>query len=752
MPDPVSAESLQKPNPRDAVGLTLILLLEVFVFMGAVFGIALTDAIEAKATAETLTASKLVSRQNTLLERISADLAQIETMVKKKDPERATVAADLDAAATQFGAALGALKSGGPVTLDGSGSAPVQAHALTSAVAVQNLQQAQTTWSEVSPAIAAVAGNPADKTNVLAAAEQLAGAKAGLTNSLDAIQADVGGSGSANSRNVTMRDWLFRLAIVMVLALVITLFRRVSRSRRQLETYAKSLENRTEEAIDASRQLAEAKAGTDRIMETVDRGLFLIGPDLRIQGQYSRELERIFRTPELDGYNLLNVLQRLLTERMFEISREYLALLFDRKKKERTVLRVNPLAEVEVHFANPAGGFDTKFLNFTFRRIIDGDEVTRVFVAVSDITDRVRLERQLRESESRKERQFEFLLGVLHVDAKSLDDFLKTANEQIAVMNDALRASDFASSTDGRMDLLRKRLDIVYRAVHTVKGNAAMLQLSYFIRVCDGFEGKIVQLRDRRALGGDDFLSIVMAQAELRQDLEELQELRERFVGLGRMPVAAREVLTHKAAASGDVVGSISNFALQIGDRLRKEVRVEAGGFDTDGLNDEVQRTIKDVLIQLTRNSLIHGIEPPQLREALGKPRVATLTIRQLANAPGNAFSFSFRDDGRGLDPNHIRERAVAKQIVSPQIAATMSDEQLVALIFRPGFSTLDEPVADGGRGIGMNVIKEAIVDKLGGRLGLNSEPGRFTEFSFSIPLERRSRAVRSGVAALAHS
>ncbi len=749
MSDPASVESLQKPNPRDAVGLTLILLLEVFVFMAAVFGIALTDAMEAKTTAETLTATKLVSRQGTLIERIAADLAQLQA-APKKDPGREAIATDLASSATLFGATLGALQNGGQV--DGPAGTPVQVRALTSPVAVQNLQQARTYWSPLVPALAAVQSDPSDKAVVLDALHQTGAAKVGISGAVNATLADIGGPAGQNSRETSLRNWLFRLAIVMVLALVVTLFRRVSRSRRQLETYAQSLENRTSEAVDASRQLAEAKAGTDRIMETVDRGLFLIGSDLRIQGQYSRELERIFRTPELDGYNLLNVLQRLLTERMFEISREYLALLFDKKKKERTVLRVNPLAEVEVHFANPAGGFDTKFLNFTFRRIIDNNEVSRVFVAVSDITDRVRLERQLRESEARKERQFEFLLGVLHVDAKSLDDFLKTANEQIAVMNDALRASDFASSSDGRMELLRKRLDVVYRAVHTVKGNAAMLQLSYFIRVCDGFEGKIVQLRDRRALGGDDFLSIVMAQAELRQDLEELQELRERFVGLGRMPVAAREVLSHKAAEAGDIIGSISSYATQIGDRLRKEVRVEAAGFDTEGLSDEVQRTIKDVLIQLTRNSLIHGIEPPQLREALGKPRVATLTVRQLANAQGNAFTFSFRDDGRGLDPSHIRDRAVAKQVVSPQVAATMSDEQLVALIFRPGFSTLEESTTDGGRGIGMNVIKEAIVDKLGGRLGLNSEPGRFTEFSFSIPLERRTKAANNGVAALAQA
>jgi two-component system, chemotaxis family, sensor kinase CheA len=359
----------------------------------------------------------------------------------------------------------------------------------------------------------------------------------------------------------------------------------------------------------------------------------------------------------------------------------------------------------------------------------------------------------LRESEARKERQFEFLLGVLHVEPKALDDFLKTADEQTEVMNDALRASDFATSSAGRMDLLRQRLEVVYRAVHTIKGNASMLQLSYFMKVCDNFESKIVQLRDRRALGGDDFLSIVMAQAELRQDLEELQELRERFVGLGRTsPIPERTAAALKPAQKTDLAANISAFASQIAERTGKEVRVVAEGFDTAGLPDTVQRTIKDVVIQLARNSVTHGIEGPDLRVSLGKPRAGTLTIRGIASAGANAFAFSFRDDGRGLDPQHIRDRAVSKGLIAPALAASLTDEQVVALIFRSGFSTADEATADAGRGIGMNVIKEAIVDKLGGRLSLSSEPGKFTEFSFSVPLKAPDAKASDGVTALAYS
>ncbi|HEY0798134.1 MAG TPA: ATP-binding protein, partial [Candidatus Baltobacteraceae bacterium] len=443
------------------------------------------------------------------------------------------------------------------------------------------------------------------------------------------------------------------------------------------------------------------------------------------------------RLPELAGYNFVNILQRLLTERMFNTSRDYLALLFDKTKKERTVLKVNPLDEVEVNFANPEGGFISKFLSFSFRRIVENGEITRVFIAVSDVTDRVQLERQLRESEQRKERQFEFLLGILHVDPPQLDDFLKTAKEQVAAMNDALRAQDFATASSGQMDMLRQRLDIVYRSVHNIKGNAAMLRLQYFTKICDQFEARIVDLKNRSALGGDDFLSVVIAQSELRQDLDELQELREKFVGVGKlsslMPELAAAAEAH-ASGNDEIVASIGGLAMQIGMKGSKEVRVDAAGFDTRTLPDEKRRIVKDVLIQLTRNSMTHGVEEGRLREALGKPRTATITIRHIQGPP-NSFGFTFRDDGRGLDPTRIREAAVGRGIISPEAGAAMPDGDIVGLIFQPGFSTAEESSTDAGRGMGMNVIKEAIVDKCGGEIGVNSEPGQFTEFTFLIPL-----------------
>jgi signal transduction histidine kinase len=720
------------PAPaRQPLVLTLVLLVEVAIFAVALVWIAVINSQEAAQTTLNVNEAKLAARQSALSERISADLAAMQ-IDPPDDARNADAATDIAHTFDLLSATQHAFEVGGKTT-DLSGK-EISIPPLSSYGEQQTLAQIDRQLGDLRFSLGAFSIPDHLPRDTASRAHDAEARFAGLTDQTNALAAQVSTDGGT-TQSGGLRDWLFRLAILMVLAMVGTLFERVSRGRQQVEAYAEDLSIKREEAEAATRQLADAKASTDLIMETVDRGLFLIRPDFRIDGQYSRELEKIFRTPNLNGYNFLNVLQTLLTERTFEISKDYLGLLFDRKKKERTVLRVNPLSEVEVHFANPAGGFDSKFLNFTFRRIVEGGNVPRVFVAVSDITERVRLERELRESEAKKERQFEFLLGVLHVEPRQLDDFLATAREQVGLMNDALRASDFAQTGGSRMDLLRQRLDVVYRAVHTIKGNASMLKLSYFQKICDGFEAKIVSLRDRRALSGDDFLAVVIAQSELRQDIEELQDLRERFVGVGRVTVA-KEMLAAVppgVSSGGDVIAGINALAVTIADRTGKQVTIDAKGFSEEGLADEVRRAAKDVLIQLTRNAVAHGIESPEERAMAGKEPVATLAVRTRRTADGIAFSF--RDDGRGLDPTFIREKAVERKLVSPRAAASMTDQQVVALIFRSGFSTADDATTDSGRGIGMNVIKEIVVDRFGGRLTLNSDPGKFTEFGFELPL-----------------
>jgi two-component system chemotaxis sensor kinase CheA len=735
------------PNaPREAptsqVWLTIGLVVLVLLFTGALFGTVLVNAAITVHTQSNLKLVNVAARQSDLVERVTKDLLQLQLALRNNQPTRAIIA-DLSDAGILFETSFKAFQSGGRTT-DLAGT-PIIVPALRTDQQTTAQAQVQAIWSPLHDKIAALIASPTPSPALVddAAAYALV-AEARLSNLTSNIALSVERTAAQSAQDLTfIRNLLIGLAVLCVVLIVAILFARVSESQAQIQVYASTLELRAEELAESTRALAEAKQGADLIMSTVHQGLFLIGPDHRIESQYSRDCEEIFRMKDLAGYNFLNILQRILTERMFNTSRDYVGLLFDPKKKERAVLKVNPLDEVEVNFPHPEGGFISKYLAFSFRRIVEDGQITRVFIAVNDVTDRMLLEQRLRVSEHKKERQFELLLGILHVEPRLLDEFIAGAQARTKEINDALRAQDFAGASSGQMDMLRGRLDVVFRCVHNIKGNAAALSLEYFQKTCESFEQKIVELRSRPSLGGDDFLAIVIAESELRADLDELQDLREKLSGIQRAhggPITATVAGARAEAAPqsrDDVVDTVKALAQSLALKLAKDVRVDADGFDTRGLPPELRRSVKDVLIQLARNSLAHGIESPGMREASGKPKRALIEIKPLPALPAGSFGFIFRDDGNGLDPVAIGERAVELGLLSREEAARSDESQVARLIFAPGFTTANGSTTDAGRGIGMDVVKHIIVDECGGEIGVRSDPGRYCQFTFVLPLLR---------------
>ncbi|MGH7727399.1 MAG: ATP-binding protein [Vulcanimicrobiaceae bacterium] len=755
----MSANELAAPaiTTKRSVLFTILLMCGVLLFTFALFGIVLTNVRSSIRSNAGLTATAVASRQAALAQEISRDLYQIGEERRAKAP-LAQTQSDLITAASDFEATARAYVGGG-TTVDPLTGKAVTIEKPSDPEAVAFAGRILANWETLKAALGPIArGTPtlAELAEAEATAQATSSSLVGDANAFALrIQSDLA---AELHRLDVLRSTLTALAVLCFVLIVGSLFARVSETQRQVGAYAEDLEHRNRELDRSARELYDAKTNSDLIMDTVNQGLFLIDGKFLIQGQYSRELEGILRMPNLAGFNFLNILQRLLTERMFNTSKDYLDLLFDVRRRERTVLKVNPLDEIEVNFPNPQGGFSSKFLNFSFRRIVEGGEIKRVFVAVSDITDRVQLERELRQSEAKKEKQFELLLGILHVEPRALDDFVSVALAQVHEMNDALRAQDFATANAGTMDLLRKRLDVVFRCVHSIKGHAALLKLEYFLKTCEEFERKISELKNRSALGGDDFLSIVIMQSDLRVDLDELQELRTRFLGIsaglvaragGESPVpnALREI---NGASNGlapneprcPLGNDVASLAQTLAERLGKPVRVEAAEFDSRGFPEEHRLMLKDVLIQLTRNAMTHGIEEGGLRDALRKPATAVITLK---NVPGasDSFGFAFRDDGAGLNPTKIKRRAVEQGLLSEDEALHYRDADAAVLIFSDGFSTAGDVSVDAGRGMGMSVIKHNIVDRLGGEIFIDSEPGKFTQFTFLVPRVAAGQLVR---------
>jgi two-component system, chemotaxis family, sensor kinase CheA len=531
-----------------------------------------------------------------------------------------------------------------------------------------------------------------------------------------------------------IRETGLGLDIYVGLALVVgaglLLWNRVRAERRRLEDINSKISAQ-------SSSLAIAKAETDRIMETVQEGLFLVDEKGTIGDYHSRALIGIFKQDEFAGYNFFNFLQRLLSEKMFNTTKDYFSLLFDHTKKEKTVLKVNPLIEIEVNFPNPEGGFINRYLGFSFRRILEGGKVVRIFVAVRDITKQVELEKKLRESEKHKERQLSILLGIVHISPPELASFDKLVDSELETINKTLRAEDIAAASSTHMDTLRERLKIVFRSVHNIKGNAALLKLAYFQKAATEFEAKIAELQEKQRLSGDDFLSIVICEAQLRDDLTDLQDLREKLAGLRSFSPggstgggATANISTQAAALAENLQGLVEEAARD----LEKASTLSVDQFAIHTVSFGRVELVRDVLIQLTRNSLAHSVEKPADRVVAGKPPVATIAVRGIPSPVDGFVGLSFRDDGAGLNLDAIRSRATSSGLIKPDEAGKASPDELARCIFAPGFSTSAKAGDHSGRGMGMDIIKSKVVDDAGGILELHSTPGKFCEFRLFLP------------------
>jgi len=166
-----------------------------------------------------------------------------------------------------------------------------------------------------------------------------------------------------------------------------------------------------------------------------------------------------------------------------------------------------------------------------------------------------------------------------------------------------------------------------------------------------------------------------------------------------------------------------------LADKLNKDVRLELSGEQTE-VDTTVIEELAEPLTHMLRNSMDHGLETPDEREAAGKDR--TGTIRLSAEHHGERVIIDLSDDGKGINREVVLTKAIEKGLVSAD--DNLSPEEVDHLIFHPGFSTAEEVSAVSGRGVGMDVVKRKI-QELGGRCSLKSEPGKGCVFTIALPL-----------------
>jgi two-component system, chemotaxis family, sensor kinase CheA len=177
------------------------------------------------------------------------------------------------------------------------------------------------------------------------------------------------------------------------------------------------------------------------------------------------------------------------------------------------------------------------------------------------------------------------------------------------------------------------------------------------------------------------------------------------------------------------VFQKMARMARDVGRKAGKQVRVVLSGEQTE-MDRSMVEQISDPLVHMIRNSIDHGIEPPDMRRQLGKPEEGK--IRLSACHEGGHVVIEISDDGRGLNRDAIVKKAIAQGMISA--TDTLPENEINALIFAPGFSTAEKVTDISGRGVGMDVVRRNI-DAMRGRITIKSVPGQGTTFKIALPL-----------------
>jgi two-component system chemotaxis sensor kinase CheA len=213
-------------------------------------------------------------------------------------------------------------------------------------------------------------------------------------------------------------------------------------------------------------------------------------------------------------------------------------------------------------------------------------------------------------------------------------------------------------------------------------------------------------------------------------DPQSLPRLREAVAQMDRHSRDLQErVMAVRMLPIKTVFGRFSRVVRDLAQSLGKRVQFETEGEETE-LDKTVIERISDPLTHLVRNAVDHGIESPADRVARGKPEAGHLTLAAYQQG-GNIF-IEIREDGQGLDRDRILAKALELGLVTP--GESLTDEQIHALIFRPGFSTAREVTGVSGRGVGMDVVRRN-VEALGGAIAIHSVRGQGTTFRIKLPL-----------------
>lgn len=646
----------------------------------------------------------LAGRQRMLSQRIAKTSLQVEDRVIAEKPF-ADEAAELKAAASTFDRTLKAFTEGGP-TSSGAGD-EIVVPAITDEPAQKILAEAKAVWLPLSAAINALTATPRPEAlQATAVARQAEAANLKLLKLMNDLTSRV--ETTASDKATTLRMVQVSGITLATINFIVILVHFIGHLRR------------------SDRELERARRETEDILRTTQEGLFLLDHEFNIGTQHSRALKGIIGIDDIAGRSFIDLLRPMVTDKTLSTAREYLDLLVKHDVKEKLVTSLNPLNRVEVMLTSGSGQAETRYLEFNFNRVLEAGKVTHLLVTVNDISRRVKLERELAATEARAKGQMSVLVEIMQIEPSALNQFLRSVAEGLQGINTLLATQD--NSQKGQKD----KVNALFRQTHRIKGDAAAIGMTSLADAFHRIEDQLGGMRECPSLSGENFLPVTVMVKEMFEHVAMIESAVTRISQVrGTTTVEAPRPQHSPVAGNLPFVQQWDSFARQIAERHGNAAEVTYTGIDITQLPANVGGAITTIVNQFIRNSVVHGIEPANVRQQLGKAKSGRLSV-YVSQRDDGGIDLSFRDDGRGISVDNIRAAAIARGRLSAEEAAGWDARRIVSLIFEPGISTAQAADADAGRGAGLDAVKD-LVAKLGGHIRIGSTPNEYCHFRISL-------------------
>ncbi|MBG08138.1 MAG: hypothetical protein CME68_05230 [Halobacteriovoraceae bacterium] len=530
-----------------------------------------------------------------------------------------------------------------------------------------------------------------------------------------------------------------------------------------ISNFSSGKENKKKFYSIVGEDISELRKKEKQLMEifsSIPLGILTVGPNKKIEPQYSQFTEYLLDNKELDGKNLEETIFKETLENCEPEVREGVSnivgsigendLIFESLKSTFPSKIWYPIKD------NLDGG---RWIGLTYQPVVYSGVVKRILVICEDRTKIIQSEEALKDSQMLEDKSIARILQIKKSDQSMLPLFMKELEELVS-----------------RLSALHKEEDSkeICNVLHGVKGNARVAGFDFLTSLSHELETFV--LDKNKSENESKWKDIGESIHEIKDEWKEINslyrslspsegeqgdgekvdsdvaELFERYskmlnessfsedpIKTERMMLAIKSI---NFSSIDDLNETILHKAEKTAEKLGKKIEVN---FDWSSiiLEDYTKSSLSESLLHLVTNAISHGVEAPEKRSQLGKSETGQINIK--AREKDGMIFLDVHDDGAGISFSSIVRTAVKRKIITLEKVTQISRSELLKLVFEPGFSTAQELTEISGRGVGMDVVAER-VKELGGDITLDTKEGKGTRFSMSMRTGKKTEINRNVV------